>query len=390
MSTEENKRRAEALIPRFQFERVLNHDEAGRRITLYGRVGPDPGADDADTDADADANPQQQQQQQEQEQPALLILERAPFPDALGYLAALPASLRGRVTNLGNNDVYSWFLGSSNPGPGPGSNGSGGEAEAAAAAAATEEESEPVADLKLSLICPCTDKHVRKHSRQGYRTVTETPAIYHSHVRPYMAAARAGGRLNWVYNIIEGTREASDVIYRTPLGRDVNDEGFLLLPNLHWDRRTVEALHLLAVVERRDLWSLRDLRRKHVPWLRRMRARLVSATVATYGAHGLEADQLKLFFHYQPTYYHLHVHVVHVMLEAGGATQSVGKAVGLDAIIEQLEGMAGEEDGETGMDTLALSYTVGEASDLWTDVFEPLKKKAAAAAAAAGTASLPQ
>ena len=29
---------------------------------------------------------------------------------------------------------------------------------------------------------------------------------------------RAGGRLAWVYNIIEGRAEADDVVYRTALG----------------------------------------------------------------------------------------------------------------------------------------------------------------------------
>ncbi|KAI0878904.1 scavenger mRNA decapping enzyme [Hypoxylon argillaceum] len=300
MTTEESKRHAETLVPKFQFERVLNHDEAGRRITLYGQV---------------------------ESQPALLILERAPFPDAAEYLSALPTHLRS-LTNLGNNDIYAWFLGSGGPVSG--------------------EDENKFTDLKISLICPCTDKHIKKHSRQGFRFVTETPEIYRDKVRPLMQVNREEGRLNWVFNIIEGRKEINDVIYRTPLGRD-GDEGFLLLPNLHWDRKTIDALHLLGIVERRDLWSLRDLKKKHIPWLRHMRAKLIDATVKTYPQ--IEEDQLKLFCHYQPTYYHLHIHVVHVMLEAN-STQSLGKAVGLDSIIEQLETMTGDEE-TVSLDTLA-------------------------------------
>lgn len=224
------------------------------------------------------------------------------------------------------------------------------------------------ADLKINLIWPCTDKHVKKYSKQGVRLVTETPAIYRDHVRPFMQAQREAGRLNWAFNIIEGRSEVDDVIYRTPFGQDP-DEGFLLLPDLNWDRKTVEALHLLGLVERRDLWSLRDLRKKHVPWLRRMRDKFVDATTRVYPA--VEPDQLKLYVHYQPTYYHFHIHIVHVALEAG-ATQATGKAVGLESIISQLETMQG--DAEAGMDAVTLCYTLGEASDLWTDVFEPLKQ----------------
>lgn len=183
-----------------------------------------------------------------------------------------------------------------------------------------------------------------------------------------MKAEREAGRLNWVFNIIEGRKEQEDVIYRTPYGDDP-EEGFLLLPDLNWDRKTIDALHLLGLVERRDIWSLRDLRRKHIPWLRHMRSKFLEATTRVYQT--VEEDQLKLYVHYQPTYYHFHIHIVHVQLEAG-ATQATGKAVGLESIIEQLEVMQGDD--EAGMDAVSLGYTLGEASELWTEIFEPLKK----------------
>lgn len=224
-------------------------------------------------------------------------------------------------------------------------------------------------DLKINLIYPCTETHVKKYSKQGVRFVTETPEIYRDHVRPYMQKKREQGRLNWVFNIIEGRTEVEDVIYRTVLG-EAGDEGFLLLPDLNWDRKTLEALHLLALVERRDLWSLRDLKKKHIPWLEHMKDKLIAATVQTYPS--IERDQLKLYLHYQPTYHHLHIHIVHVALEAG-ATQATGKAVGLESVMETLKVMAG--DGEAGMESVAMSYTLGEASELWEQVYEPLKRK---------------
>ena len=108
-----------------------------------------------------------------------------------------------------------------------------------------------------------------------------------------------------------------------------------------------------------------------------MKDKFIEATVKTYPE--VEEDQLKLYVHYQPTYYHFHIHIVHVALESG-ATQATGKAIGLEGIIEQLKLMEG--GAEVGMDAVALSYTVGEASELWTDIFEPLKKT--------GRASQPQ
>jgi m7GpppX diphosphatase len=200
--------------------------------------------------------------------------------------------------------------------------------------------------------------------------VEETPEIYAEKIRPYMQIQREEGRLQWVWNIIAGQTEVEDVIYRTPLGLDGGEEGFLLLPDLNWDRKTMEGLHLLGLVERKDIWSLRDLKKKHVPWLLHMREKFLDATEGMYKEQGVERDQLKLYVHYQPTYYHFHIHIVHVQLEAGG-TQATGKAWGLESIIGQLQGMEGGED--KGMESVNMNYTIGEASELWTEVFEPLK-----------------
>lgn len=59
------------------------------------------------------------------------------------------------------------------------------------------------------------------------------------------------------------------------------------------------------------------------------------------------------------------------MLEAG-ATQATGKAFGLENIISQLETMAGEE---ASMADVSLTYFLGEASELWTDVYAPMKRR---------------
>lgn len=297
-------------------------DQAGRRTTLYGSID---------------------------DKPALLSLERAPFPDSKEYLSGVANSL-AKLKNLGANDIYNWYMAQS----GVSSTGSDGDF---------------FADLKINLIYPCTETHVKKYSKQGVRFVTETPEVYREKVKPLMQAKREAGRLNWVFNILDGKSEVEDVIYRTE-GWGGNDEGFLLLMDLNWDRKTLDAMHLLALVERRDLWSLRDLKKKHISWLRHMKEHLIEAALQQYPV--IERDQLKLYVHYQPTYYHLHIHIVHVALEAG-ATQATGKAVGLESIIETLEAMEGDE--EAGMEGLALSYTLGEQSELWTEVYEPMKRE---------------
>jgi hypothetical protein len=48
--------------------------------------------------------------------------------------------------------------------------------------------------------------------------------------------------------------------------------------------------------------------------------------------YGLEPDELRIFVHYQPSYYHLHVHFMHVKHDAG-AGMAAGKAHLLDDLI---------------------------------------------------------
>ncbi|KAI9723991.1 MAG: hypothetical protein M1812_000709 [Candelaria pacifica] len=306
----EDSSEAEALIPHFEFEKLLNQDQGGRRIVLLGSIDS---------------------------KPALLTAERAAFDTTPTTLDTFIASLRD-VNNLGANDIYHWYLASSGP-------------------------STTAPSLKLNLIYPCTEQHVKKYSQQGTRMVTETSEIYRDYVKPYMQKKREEGRLNWVWNIIEGRTEQEDVMYR-----EHGEEGFLILPDMNWDRKTMSSLRLLGLVERRDIWSLRDLKKQHIVWLKHMREKLLDATVKLYPE--LEKDQLKLYVHYQPTYYQFHIHVVSVALEAGH-TQATGKAFGLENLISQLETLDGGDD--AGMSDVSVTYSLGEASELWLEVFQPLK-----------------
>ncbi|KAJ5214869.1 hypothetical protein N7468_010548 [Penicillium chermesinum] len=327
----------ESLIPKFQISRLLKQDQHGRRISLLGSIDGQQG---------------------------ILTAERTAFAtESLETLQAFHAAI-SKVNNLGDNDIYRWYLASSSDSSNASQQG-------------TQQ------DLKLNLIWPCTEQHIKKYSDQKLRMVTETPAIYKDHVRPYMQAKREEGRLNWVFNILEGRTEQEDVVLRDD-GHGLED-AFLMLPDLNWDRKTLSSLHLLALVHRRDIWSLRDLRKKHVPWLKYLRQRVLESTVSLYP--DLEMDELKLYVHYhhrcwlqnaylrlsdQPTYYHFHIHVVNVMLEAG-ATQATGKAFGLENLVSQLETLAGDED--ASLADVSLTYYLGEASELWTEIFAPLKLK---------------
>ncbi|KAF2346969.1 HIT-like domain, partial [Trinorchestia longiramus] len=73
--------------------------------------------------------------------------------------------------------------------------------------------------------------------------------------------------LQWIYNILDGVSEVDRVILR-----DADPEtGFVLLPDLKWTGEQLSDLYCQAIVNRRDLASIRDLTGDCLPLLRNIR-----------------------------------------------------------------------------------------------------------------------
>lgn len=68
----------------------------------------------------------------------------------------------------------------------------------------------------------------------------------------------------WVYNILNKKTEADRIVFEDTCP----DSGFILLPDMKWDRKDMDALYLQALVHRRDILSLRDLDQSHLPLLK--------------------------------------------------------------------------------------------------------------------------
>ncbi|CAN3372994.1 hypothetical protein DIURU_002884 [Diutina rugosa] len=230
-------------------------------------------------------------------QPAILKLEKTPIDESTPNIAALIT----KCNVLQQNDIYSW------------------------AQAHVDEEY----GAKLDLIWPCTETHIRKYDTQKYHMVTETAEMYHKYVVPYIKTQQ-GDRIKWVYNILYDGKESETFVYH-----DKDPKfGFVLLPDMKWDRTNLDALYLTCIVNRKDIASVRDLTGADVPWLEDLKALIVMATRAKYS---VAADQLRVFVHYHPSYYHFHIHVVNVAHQGLGYGITVGKAIMLDDIITVLK-----------------------------------------------------
>ncbi|KAG6610021.1 m7GpppX diphosphatase [Phytophthora cinnamomi] len=201
-----------------------------------------------------------------------------------------------------------------------------------------------VKPYKVNLIYPATETHVLKHTDQNFHMVVETKAVYGAITKPFIDSIPAE-KIEWVYNILEHKSESERIIYEDASPRD----GFILLPDFKWsDPASLESLYCLAIVHDRSLRSIRDLTASHLKLLRNIRDASLTILNTKFG---VEPSSVRMYFHYQPTYYHLHVHFSHVKMTLGTFS---GKAVLLEDVIYNLSANSDHYKNAT------LSFVVGE------------------------------
>lgn len=134
--------------------------------------------------------------------------------------------------------------------------------------------------------------------------------------------------MQWVYNILQHNKETERIVFEDPH----KETGFILLPDLKWDGKTFETLYLLAIVHQHNIRSIRDLTADHLPLLRNIRDKGITAITDKYD---VPRSQLRIYFHYQPSFYHLHIHFTYLKHEAPGIFCE--KSHLLDSVIDNLE-----------------------------------------------------
>jgi len=149
--------------------------------------------------------------------------------------------------------------------------------------------------------------------------------MYAKVTKPFIDAMEPSA-IEWVYNILDGKKETENVI--------ADHEDYLIVKDYKWnDEAKVTAMHVLGMPkEKGKLKSIRDLRGEHIPLLKSIRAAGLAAVEEKYG---IQANTIRCYFHYLPTFYHLHVHFDHIAGGHGG--HNVAKAVLLDDVIDALE-----------------------------------------------------
>lgn len=218
--------------------------------------------------------------------------------------------------------------------------------------------------ISLTVIHPATQKDVDKYVDHKYYFVKETPELYRSVTLPFIEQQLSQpGHLAWLYNVLEKKAETDRIVYEEAM--DTSD-GFLIAKDMKWKTKgdiPTEAekidLYVNTLIARRDIRSLRDLRAEHLSLLHAINTRGRQAVAAAYG---LNERELRLFIHYQPQFYHLHVHISHVKNPMASALSD--RAHQLEHVIDNIQ-LLGDYYARA-----TLSFCLSEASALEVSAFK--------------------
>jgi len=193
--------------------------------------------------------------------------------------------------------------------------------------------------FNVELISPASDRQIQRFMPStGSSLIQETAMIYDAVTKPFIQHIVDGSSLGWIKNIIEGKKEKERILVDTPeylLNIDTkwrtHPDPFTV-PREEWfQHQSTEDLYCLGFIKKDGVANLRDLTMKHVPVLRAM---LNEGCETIEKIYGVVKDQLRVFVHYQPQFYHFHVHFTRLENEIGAQTE---RAHLLSDIIQNLE-----------------------------------------------------
>lgn len=197
-------------------------------------------------------------------------------------------------------------------------------------------------DYECKLIFPATAAHIAKYSEQKRKLIAETLEMHQKITRPFFAQLHASGQVAWIQNILEDRTEMERRLVDIKSPHDGN--GFIILPDYKWiDESNVNSLYLLVIVRRTDLWCIRDLGAAELPFLLSIRSeikKLFAPEAARYkfpDGSPVTYEHLRIYFHYPPTYPHLHIHIVLAGSTAMEGGAAVGQAILLDDVIDNIQ-----------------------------------------------------
>jgi len=128
----------------------------------------------------------------------------------------------------------------------------------------------------------------------------------HSQYISWMKHMKSTGKMlernRWIIDTIKGVKKDEEIFLQT--------SNFILITNGTWKSTDdIDQMHLLCFYDNRKIRTIRDLKQTDVNILKMMRDESLNVIQERFGVN---KDELRVFFHYPPSTYILHIHFVHI------------------------------------------------------------------------------
>lgn len=157
----------------------------------------------------------------------------------------------------------------------------------------TKKEATCNATIELLLINPCTQKDVDKYTKKDFTITNETYDYYKQNILPIAISSNK----QWIYSILNGESEQERIIYE-------NDK-FVLIPDMTWNKNDMEKIHIIAILKREDLYSIREIDNSNIDEIEEINKMSKHQISQKYN---IKLENIRSYFHYHPTFWHLHIH----------------------------------------------------------------------------------
>lgn len=156
--------------------------------------------------------------------------------------------------------------------------------------------------LEFEVVYPATKYLYSKALSAVYYSIAETPHIYNTVTKPYIDSLPSS-QIQWLYNILNKQSETDSIIYEDP----DPDTGFILNADYKYKKYSSSTFYFQVLPFRKDIRTIRDLRSIHLPLL----YNILNQTKSEIASHlNISPYRISIYFHYLPSFYHLHCHVV--------------------------------------------------------------------------------
>jgi len=150
------------------------------------------------------------------------------------------------------------------------------------------------AEFEISQIYPAIEKDIDKFSYHPKYNSIETWNDYDTKTRIIASEQN----VDWINNILDHKSEADRILYE--------DEDFVFIYDYKCDKKDINNFYALIFFKGERIFSMRDLEFKHVELLSSIRSRVEDFMKSTFN---IGSNKLRMYFHYPPSFWHLHIHV---------------------------------------------------------------------------------